>query len=83
MLKDELEEMGFMKLVDDLKYLNLISGWPRKQVQIPSQSSAQSAGQSYNWNRRLFLQSNKELSFSQGCGPNQNFLFHTKMKRRA
>ena len=33
----------------------------------------QSAGQSYNWNRRLFLQSNKEFSFRQGCRPNQNF----------
>ena len=73
MLKDELEEVGLMKLVDDLKSLNLIWGWPRKQVQMPSQSRVQSVGQSYNWNRRLFLQSNKESSFLQGCGPNQNF----------
>ena len=27
-----------MELVDDLKFLNLISDWLRKQVQIPSQS---------------------------------------------
>ena len=27
-----------MELVDDLKFLNLILGWLRKQVEIPSQS---------------------------------------------
>ena len=43
------------------------------QKASPNTLSKSHPNQSYNWNRRLFLQSNKESSFWQGCGLNQNF----------
>ena len=62
-LKEEFEEVGFMKLVADLKFLNFIYGLAQKYVHLTCKSRAQVAGQSLSWIRKLFLHSDKESRF--------------------
>ena len=83
MLKDELEEMGFIKLVDNLKYLNLIQVGPENKSKYPLKVAPNLLVRVIIGIEDCFCSPIKNRVFDNVVGQIRIFLFHTKMNRRA